>query len=84
MTVTYRLNKDLTGRTAAMLNWKLGTLKSSVRIVNKEEDRIVNAKSLIGLLSGCFKADSIIDIKVENENEINEVKKAFNEVGNTI
>lgn len=84
MTISYKLNKDLIGRAAAMLNWKLGTLKSSVRIVSKEEDRIVNAKSLIGLLSGCFKAGSIIEILIDNKADLDKIEKAFNEVGNKV
>ena len=84
MVINYKLNKDLTGRAAAMLNWKLGTLNSSVRIVNKEEDRIINAKSLIGLLSGCFKTDSIIEIVIDNEKELEKIKEAFNEVGDKV
>ena len=84
MTISYKLDKNLIGRTATMLNWKLGQVNSSVRIVNKEENRIINAKSLIGLLSGCFKADSIIDIVIEDERDLRKIKEILNEVGNQI
>ena len=45
MTITYKLNKNLTGRQANMLNWKLTQIPGSVRIINKEENRMINAKS---------------------------------------
>jgi phosphotransferase system HPr-like phosphotransfer protein len=84
MTVSYKLDKNLIGRTAAMMNWKLGQVNSSVRIVNKEENRMINAKSLIGLLSGCFKADNIIDIVIEDERDFKKVKEILDEVGKQI
>lgn len=82
--VTYQLNKNLTGRQANMLNWKLSQVQSSIRILNKEEDRMINAKSLIGLLSGAFRADNIIDIIIEDERDLNKVKEILNEVGQQI
>lgn len=84
MTISYKLNKTLTGRQAIMLNWNLSQINGEIRIVNKEEDRVINAKSLVGLLSGAFRADNIIDILVENEADLVEVKKCFNEVGREI
>ena len=82
--VTYQLNKNLTGRQANMLNWKLSQVQSSIRILNKEEDRLINAKSLIGLLSGAFRADNIIDIIIEDEKDERKVKEILNEVGKQI
>lgn len=67
-----------------MLNWNLSQVPGEVRIINKEEDRVINAKSLVGLLSGCFRADNIIDILIENKTDLMEVKKCFNEVGREI
>ena len=84
MTFSYKLDKNLVGRAATMLNWKLGQINSSVRIVNKEENRVINAKSLIGLLSGCFKADDIIDIMLEDDRDERKVKEILNEVGQQI
>ena len=82
--VTYQLNKNLTGRQANMLNWKLSQVQSSIRILNKEEDRLINAKSLIGLLSGAFRADNIIAIIIEDEKDERKVKEILNEVGKQI
>lgn len=84
MTISYKLNTTLTGRQAVMLNWNLSKVQGEVRIINKEENRVINAKSLIGLLSGGFKSDNIIDILVENDTSLMDVKKYFNEVGKEI
>jgi phosphotransferase system HPr-like phosphotransfer protein len=53
-----------------MLNWKLTQIPGSVRIINKEENRMINAKSLVGLLSGAFRADNVIDIVVDRNEDI--------------
>ena len=82
--LTYKLNKNLTGRQATMLNWKLTQIEGSVRIINKEENRMINAKSLIGLLSGAFRADNIIDIVIEDEKDLSKIKEILNEVGQQI
>ena len=84
MTITYKLNKNLTGRQANMLNWKLTQIPGSIRIINKEENRMINAKSLVGLLSGAFRADNIIDIVVDRDEDIQKVKEILNEVGKEI
>lgn len=84
MTITYKLNKNLTGRQANMLNWKLTQIPGSVRIINKEENRMINAKSLVGLLSGAFRADNIIDIVIDRNEDIQKVKSVLNEVGREI
>lgn len=84
MTITYKLNKNLTGRQANMLNWKLTQIPGSVRIINKEENRMINAKSLVGLLSGAFRADNIIDIVVDRDENMQKVKSVLNEVGREI
>lgn len=84
MTMTYKLNTNLTGRQANMLNWKLTQIPGSVRIINKEENRMINAKSLVGLLSGAFRADNVIDIVVDRDEDIQKVKEILNEVGKEI
>ena len=84
MTVTYKLNKNLTGRQANTLNWKLTQIPGDVRIINKEENRMINAKSLVGVLSGAFRADNIIDIVIDREDDVEKVKKILDEVGKEI
>lgn len=82
--IVYQLDKNLAGRAATQLNWKLEKVESPVRIINDEEGRMINAKSLVGLLSGCFRADSRINVVIEDENELEKVKEIFNEVGKEI
>jgi phosphotransferase system HPr-like phosphotransfer protein len=51
--IKYKLNKDLIARTAVILNWNLKTIKSNINLINIDNsNRMVNAKSLVGLLSG--------------------------------
>lgn len=74
------LNKNITGRAAAQLNWALSSLKSSIRIINKE-GRMVNAKSLVGLLSGQIREGDLITISFDQEDEEQRIKFYFRELG---
>jgi len=49
MKISYKLNKNIEARVASMLAWDLSQLHSSVHI--QLEDRAINGKSLIGILS---------------------------------
>lgn len=49
MKLQYKLNRDVVARTATMLNWDLNQLHSSIHIQSGE--RVINGKSLIGILS---------------------------------
>lgn len=81
--VLYKLDKNLWGRAAAQLNWNLEKIKSSIFLVN-EEGRMINGKSLIGLLSGNFKENSYIRIMIEGKEDVNNIRKYFNEVGKEV
>ncbi len=83
MAISYKLNKDIIARTAAMLNWSLNSINSSVNIVNTE-GRMINGKSLVGILSGHLRKDDQIKILINDEQEVNKVKNCFNEVGKEI
>lgn len=74
------LNKNITGRAAAQLNWALSSLKSSIRIINKE-GRMVNAKSLVGLLSGQIREGDLITISFDQKDEEQKIKFYFREIG---
>lgn len=74
------LNKNITGRAAAQLNWALSSLKSSIRIINKE-GRMVNAKSLVGLLSGQIRKGDLITISFDQKDEEQKIKFYFREIG---
>jgi len=45
---------------------------------------MINAKSLVGVLSGAFRADNIIDIVIDREDDVEKVKKILDEVGKEI
>lgn len=49
MKLQYKLNRDIVARTATMLNWDLSQLHSSIHI--QSNDRVINGKSLLGILS---------------------------------
>ena len=83
MTISYKLNKDIVARTATMLNWNLSSINSQIRIINKD-NRMINAKSLVGLLSGNLKKDDNINILIDSELDLMKVKSYFNEVGKEI
>lgn len=78
----YKINKTITGRVASQLVWDLNTIDGEVRIINIE-GRMINGKSLIGLLSACIKDKDIITIIINNDNEKN-VKECLNKIGTYI
>ncbi len=82
MTITYKLNKDIVARTAAQLNWNLKQVRSSIRIIRG--DRIVNGKSLIGIMSANMRLNDIISVTIDELTDVEEIKEYFNEVGREI
>lgn len=80
ITLNYRINKDLVGRTAAQLNWNLNKLSSSLYIITKEE-RMVNGKSLVGLLQGNIRKGDLVTILLDKEEDLAEAKSSFNNIG---
>ena len=82
MTITYKLYRDIVARTAAQLNWNLKQVRSSIRIIHG--DRIVNGKSLIGIMSANMRFSDIISVIIDEPTDVEEVKEYFNEVGREI
>lgn len=82
MTITYKLDRDIVARTAAQLNWNLKQVRSSIRIIHG--DRIVNGKSLIGIMSANMRFDDTISIIIDEPADVEEIKEYFNEVGREI
>jgi phosphotransferase system HPr-like phosphotransfer protein len=83
ISITYKLNKNIAARTANILNWNLKNLKSSIYIIG-ESGRKVNAKSLVGILSGSFKDGETIKVLTEDNNDLSKIKSYLNEVGTEI
>lgn len=78
-TFTYRLLKDLVGRPATLLNWKLNDFPFQTNIY-VDKNRVVNAKSLIGLLSANYKTGAILTFAVNNDIDVTKLKQTLNEL----
>lgn len=72
-TFKYKLSKDLCGRTAVLLNWELGDCPFTTNIL-LSESRVVNAASLIGLLSTGLRTGDEITFAVHTEEQVTKVK----------
>lgn len=78
MVLTYKLNIDLCNRAAAQLSWQLSTLHSAISL---QGARIVNGKSLVGILSANFKKNDTIKILFDYMDDAQKIKDLFNEIG---
>ena len=82
MTFTYRLDKDIVARTAAQLNWQLKQLPCTINI--KNSDRIINGKSLVGILSAHMRLNDVIEITTDGVVDNDQIREYFNEIGREI
>ena len=73
---SYRLKKDLFGRVASQFNWELNGVEHQV-FLRIHDGRIINGKSLIGLLSGRFVKGDIIEIATYTQEEQKTVAKVI-------
>lgn len=80
MSFQCKLKQNITGRAAAQLNWAIKSLKSDIRVFN-QDGRMVNGKSLVGLLSGQMKVGDLITVSFDQEEEEQKIKYYFNELG---
>ena len=78
MTCAYKLNDNLLERNAANLVFSLKEINSSI-FLYRENERRVNGKSLIGILSSHFMQGETIKILIDNSEELSRVKEIFNE-----
>lgn len=83
MTCAYKLNNNLLERNAANLVFSLKEINSSI-FLYRENERRVNGKSLIGILSSRFMQGETIKILIDNSEELSRVKEIFNEVGTEV
>lgn len=79
MKLQYKLNRDIVARTATMLNWDLNQLHSSIHI--QSNDRVINGKSLLGILSAQYKMGDIVTVIFDDEKDLDKIKEIFNELG---
>ena len=83
MICAYKLNKNLLERNAANLVFLLKEINSSI-FLYRENERRVNGKSLIGILSSRFIQGETIKILIDNSEELSRIKEIFNEVGTEV
>lgn len=79
MKIRYTLTDDIVAREAAQLNWEINKIDGPFYIIKNE--RMINAKSMIGLLSGNFHKGDTITIEFESEDSAEKVKEIFDEIG---
>lgn len=79
ITIKYKLNKDIIARTAANFVWELNNCESSIYVINN--NRKINGKSLIGVLSGQLLEGSEIKVWVDKEEDLEKVESCFNKFG---
>lgn len=84
MILKYKLNKNIISRNAVLLNQQLNVLSGYILI--QFENKNINAKSLIGLLSANLKENSEIIVSY-NGDELERLKEIFDnfavEINNT-
>lgn len=78
--VRYKLKKDLIGRTANQFNWKLQNCPFQIHLIMGKDGRVINGRSLIGLLSGRFMTGNEIEIATQSIKEQEIVEKVINEL----
>lgn len=83
MICAYKLNDNLLERNAANLVFSLKEINSSI-FLYRENERRVNGKSLIGILSSRFMQGETIKILIDNSEEMGRIKEIFNEVGTEV
>ena len=83
MKTMFRLNQNLLQRNAANLVFALSEIPESIFIYRNNDERRVNGKSLIGILSGHFLQAEIICIETNDENW-SRVQEIFKNYGDEV
>lgn len=79
MKLRYKLKCDVVARAAAILCQDLSLLSSSIYI--QGNNKTINGKSIIGILSGQYRMGDIITIIYDKEEDLDKIKEIFNELG---
>jgi len=66
------------------LVFEINLLHGGVSIYRKDANTCINAKSLVGVLSGYYKIGDIITIYVDNVEDLSRVKEILNEYGTEV
>lgn len=75
----FTLNKNITGRVASQLTWDLNNITGNIRIINTE-GRMVNGKSLLGLLSARLQENDTIKVMIDRPEDEGLLKAVFNKI----
>lgn len=83
MNFKYSLNKDIIRKNAIELVRNLQEVPANVFLYNKRINRKVHGQSIIGVLSGNFKARDVINIYIDSDNSENwsRVQEIINKFG---
>ena len=81
--IKYLINKDLVNREAINLIFKLNNLKTNLYILNNKK-RLINGKSLIGLLQANIRGGDIITVSIEDSTETYNIQNIFNNIGREV
>lgn len=82
MIIKYQIAQDIYARKAILLNQALEQLPGYVLI--RFEDKNINGKSLIGLLSAKIKKGDIITISYDDNNSIAHLIEIVNQFGKQV
>ncbi len=80
MKIKYKFNVNVLGKTATLISQQLKEVdKCSIYIDTKH--RYINAKSIIGLLSGDIKEGDIVDVHIDDHSMVNKVMSILEKFG---
>lgn len=77
MSCEYYLTTNLLQRNAASLVFQLNELSTAVYLYKPNDERRVNGKSFVGVLSGKYLQGETIKILIDKPEELSRVKRIF-------
>ena len=84
MKCSYYLKENLLSRNAANLVFALSNIPESIYIYRNNDERKVNGKSLIGILSGHFLQTDTINLEFDSVENLSRIQEIFNEYGDLL
>lgn len=82
ISIRYKLKNDVYGRIATNLVYALNELKGSVFIIQNE--KVINGKSLVGVLSLGMKFETPIEIRITNSEDEIKLREIFSNIADEI
>lgn len=79
MTIKFQAITDIVGGAAATLVWDLQQINTEIRLINK--GRIVNGKSLVGIISANIRQDDIVTVVIDNGNLYKQILQIIENYG---